>query len=83
MFFFLNAPPILKDLLQAVVVKASLNLLPMSSMSSLLAIREGMYLSRALVSSSQLDPHICFAMSCVTDASNFLSFSPLVIYFIH
>jgi hypothetical protein len=53
----------------------------MSSMSFVVAICEDMYLSRAIVS-SQLDPHICSAVSCVTDASNFFRFSSLAIYFI-
>jgi len=77
----MKALPILKDLLHA-VFKASLNLLTMSSMTSVVAIRKDMYLSRAIVSSSRLDPHICPAISCVRDASNFLRFSSLAIYFI-
>jgi hypothetical protein len=50
--------------------------------SSVLANHKDMHFSRSLLSSSQLDPHTHFAISCVTDASNLLRFSPLVIYFI-
>jgi hypothetical protein len=41
LFVFMKDLPILKDLLHA-VVKASLNLWTMSSMSTVIAIREGM-----------------------------------------
>ena len=77
LFGFINALPVLKDFLHA-VVNVSLTLLTMSSMFSVLAILEDWYLSRSLLSSSQLGLHFCFAISFVTDSSIFL-FSSLVI----